>query len=186
MAYAIGVAQPVSLLVETFGTEHGRPGEASSRPCATCSTCGPAPSSRDLDLRRPIYRKTAAYGHFGRSDPDFTWEQLSRLDDFKRLGRVGLVMPPSAQLSRRLGDAAASTRIVARVVPDVTGLDKQFDYLVPDALARGRCASGRWCASACRPPRRRLGGGGRPPDPDVPAASCGRSPRSPGAARRPS
>jgi len=39
---------------------------------------------RDLDLKRPIYRKTAAYGHFGRSDAEFTWEQVSRLDQFKK------------------------------------------------------------------------------------------------------
>ena len=44
----------------------------------------PAAILRDLDLRRPIYRRTAAYGHFGRSEKDFTWERLSRLDDFKR------------------------------------------------------------------------------------------------------
>ncbi len=43
----------------------------------------PAAIIRDLDLRRPIYRKTAAYGHFGRADKEFSWEQLTRLDDFK-------------------------------------------------------------------------------------------------------
>jgi S-adenosylmethionine synthetase len=43
----------------------------------------PAAIIRDLDLRRPIYRKTAAYGHFGRNEKDFSWEQLSRLDEFK-------------------------------------------------------------------------------------------------------
>ena len=48
----------------------------------------PAAIVRDLDLKRPIYRKTAAYGHFGRDLPEFTWEQVSRLDDFK--AAVGL------------------------------------------------------------------------------------------------
>jgi S-adenosylmethionine synthetase len=48
----------------------------------------PAAIVRDLNLKRPIYKKTAAYGHFGRNDPDFTWEQLSRLADFK--AAVGL------------------------------------------------------------------------------------------------
>ena len=44
----------------------------------------PAAIIRDLDLRRPIYKRTAAYGHFGRSDKEFTWERLNRLDDVKR------------------------------------------------------------------------------------------------------
>jgi S-adenosylmethionine synthetase len=44
----------------------------------------PAAIIRDLDLRRPIYRRTAAYGHFGRNEKEFTWEHTSRLDDFKR------------------------------------------------------------------------------------------------------
>ena len=43
----------------------------------------PAAILRDLDLRRPIYKKTAAYGHFGRNDPDFTWEQTTRVDDLR-------------------------------------------------------------------------------------------------------
>jgi S-adenosylmethionine synthetase len=73
VAYAIGVARPFSVLVETFGTEHV--------PVATIEglvkehfDLRPAAILRDLDLRRPIYSKTAAYGHFGRDDHDFTWE----------------------------------------------------------------------------------------------------------------
>jgi S-adenosylmethionine synthetase len=82
VAYAIGVAQPVSLLVETFGTaavDESRI-EAAVRELFDLR---PAAIVRDLDLRRPIYRKTAAYGHFGRSEKDFTWEHTSRLDDLK-------------------------------------------------------------------------------------------------------
>jgi S-adenosylmethionine synthetase len=83
VAYAIGVARPVSIMVETFGTESVDPAEI-SRAIDAVFDLRPAAILRDLDLRRPIYRRTAAYGHFGRSDKDFTWERLSRLDDFKR------------------------------------------------------------------------------------------------------
>ena len=69
VAYAIGVAQPVSLLVETFGTEHGRPRARSSKAVREVFDLRPAAIVRDLDLRRPIYQKTAAYGHFGRDRP---------------------------------------------------------------------------------------------------------------------
>ncbi len=82
VAYAIGVAHPVSLLVETFGTEKVDPvkiGDAVHE----LFDLRPAAIIRDLDLRRPIYRKTAAYGHFGRSDKEFSWEQTPRLDDLK-------------------------------------------------------------------------------------------------------
>ena len=82
VAYAIGVARPVSLLVETFGTEQVDP-SAISRAVGEVFDLRPAAIIRDLDLRRPIYQKTAAYGHFGRSDKEFTWEKASRLEDFK-------------------------------------------------------------------------------------------------------
>jgi S-adenosylmethionine synthetase len=82
VAYAIGVAHPVSLLVETFGTEKVDPVkiEASVRELFDLR---PAAIVRDLELRRPIYKKTAAYGHFGRSEKDFTWEATPRVDDLK-------------------------------------------------------------------------------------------------------
>jgi S-adenosylmethionine synthetase len=83
VAYAIGVAHPVSLLVETFGTEQVDP-RAIEAAVREVFDLRPAAIVRDLDLRRPIYRRTAAYGHFGRSDKEFTWEALSRLEDFKR------------------------------------------------------------------------------------------------------
>ena len=83
VAYAIGVAHPVSLLVETFGTETVDPVKIASA-VSELFDLRPAAIIRDLDLRRPIYRKTAAYGHFGRSDKEFSWEQTSRLDDLKR------------------------------------------------------------------------------------------------------
>jgi S-adenosylmethionine synthetase len=83
VAYAIGVAQPVSLFVETFGTEQVDP-RAIEDAVGEVFDLRPAAIVRDLDLRRPIYRRTAAYGHFGRSDKEFTWEALTRLEDFKR------------------------------------------------------------------------------------------------------
>ncbi|HET7522895.1 MAG TPA: methionine adenosyltransferase domain-containing protein, partial [Acidimicrobiales bacterium] len=82
VAYAIGVARPVSLLVETFGTEKVDPAKIISA-VDEVFDLRPAAIIRDLELRRPIYRKTAAYGHFGRNEKDFSWEQVSKLDDFK-------------------------------------------------------------------------------------------------------
>jgi S-adenosylmethionine synthetase len=82
VAYAIGVAEPVSLLVETFGTakvEEAKIVDAVKQ----VFDLRPGAILRDLDLRRPIYQKTAAYGHFGRPDPDFTWEHTTRAADIK-------------------------------------------------------------------------------------------------------
>lgn len=82
VAYAIGMAQPISILVETFGTssiDHERIEEA----VREVFDLRPAAIVRELDLKRPIYRQTAAYGHFGRPLPQFTWEHTSKLDDFK-------------------------------------------------------------------------------------------------------
>jgi S-adenosylmethionine synthetase len=83
VAYAIGVAQPVSLLVETFGTETVDP-EKIAAAVREIFDLRPAAIIADLDLRRPIYRRTAAYGHFGRSDKEFTWEATPRVDDLRR------------------------------------------------------------------------------------------------------
>jgi S-adenosylmethionine synthetase len=83
VAYAIGVARPVSLLVETFGTENVDPIQI-GKAVDEIFDLRPAAIVRDLDLKRPIYRKTAAYGHFGRSEKDFTWEETLRVDDLKQ------------------------------------------------------------------------------------------------------
>ena len=83
VAYAIGVARPVSIMVETFGTEAVDPLKI-AKMANEVFDLRPAAIIRDLDLRKPIYRRTAAYGHFGRSEKEFTWERLSRLDDVKR------------------------------------------------------------------------------------------------------
>ena len=78
VAYAIGTAHPVSLMVETFGTASRRPRARRRRPSGRSSTSGPAAIIRDLDLARPIYGETAAYGHFGRKE--FPWEATDRVD----------------------------------------------------------------------------------------------------------
>ena len=82
LAYAIGVAHPVSVLVDSYGT-----GIVSDEQLAAlvsrCFDLRPAAIIRYLDLRRPIYRATAAYGHFGRTDLDLPWERLNRVDELK-------------------------------------------------------------------------------------------------------
>jgi S-adenosylmethionine synthetase len=87
LAYAIGVAHPLSVLVETFGTEHTDV-EAIERAVLSTFDLRPGAIIRDLDLRRPIYRKTAAYGHFGRADADFTWERTDRVAQLKAAAGV--------------------------------------------------------------------------------------------------
>ncbi|HVC15591.1 MAG TPA: methionine adenosyltransferase [Acidimicrobiales bacterium] len=83
VAYAIGVARPVSLSLDTFGTEAVDP-ERIVGAIAELFDLRPAAIIRDLDLRRPIYRRTASYGHFGRSDKEFTWEQTPKVDELRR------------------------------------------------------------------------------------------------------
>jgi S-adenosylmethionine synthetase len=88
VAYAIGMARPFSLLVDTFGTEKVSRATITRlvqenfdlRPAAICD---------DLDLRRPRYRVTAAYGHFGRSEPEFTWERTDKAETLRRQAGLG-------------------------------------------------------------------------------------------------
>jgi S-adenosylmethionine synthetase len=82
VAYAIGKAKPVSLFVETFGTETV-PVDRIEKAINEVFDLRPAAIIRDLDLLRPIYQQTAAYGHFGRELPDFTWERTDRTADLK-------------------------------------------------------------------------------------------------------
>ncbi len=80
LAYAIGVSHPLSIMVDTFGTgrvEEDKLVQAVNK----VFDLRPGAIIRDLDLRRPIFQKTAAYGHFGREDPDFTWERTDRVDE---------------------------------------------------------------------------------------------------------
>ncbi|MFC5280385.1 methionine adenosyltransferase [Arcanobacterium canis] len=80
VAYAIGRAHPVSVRVETFGTEKADPQRIAAA-VNKVFDLRPAAIIRDLDLLRPIYKATAAYGHFGRDDADFTWERTDRVKD---------------------------------------------------------------------------------------------------------
>jgi len=89
VAYAIGKAEPVGLFVETFGTEQVAP-EVIRRAIGEVFDLRPAAIIRDLDLLRPVYRQTAAYGHFGRPLPDFTWERADRAGALRSaVGRAG-------------------------------------------------------------------------------------------------
>ena len=82
LAYAIGVSHPLSIMVDTFGT--GRvPDEKITHAIQEVFDLRPGAIIRDLRLRRPIFEKTAAYGHFGREDPDFTWEKTDRADGLR-------------------------------------------------------------------------------------------------------
>jgi S-adenosylmethionine synthetase len=90
VAYAIGVARPMSILVETFGTE-AVPVAKIEELVQEHFDLRPAAILRDLDLRRPIYAKTAAYGHFGRDDGDFTWERTDKADTLRVA--AGLAQP---------------------------------------------------------------------------------------------
>ena len=83
MSYAIGVAQPTSVMVDTFGT-----GKVSDEKLVDIVRenfdLRPAGIIKMLDLRRPIYRQTAAYGHFGRNDLDLPWEKLDKAEALKK------------------------------------------------------------------------------------------------------
>ena len=84
VAYAIGVAHPMSVLVDCFGTEAAGLTQARIEELVRAHfDLRPAAILRDLDLQRPIYRKTAAYGHFGRDDRDFTWERTDRAPELR-------------------------------------------------------------------------------------------------------
>lgn len=90
LAYAIGYPEPVAVYVDTFGTASGTRADGSRLTDEDLTTIvravfplSPGEIISHLQLRRPIYRKTAAYGHFGRNDPDFTWEKLDKVEEIK-------------------------------------------------------------------------------------------------------
>jgi S-adenosylmethionine synthetase len=92
VAYAIGVAHPLSVLVDTFGTE-AIPVPRIEELIDEHFDLRPAAILRDLDLRRPIYAKTAAYGHFGREEGDFTWERADRADALREAAGLAAALP---------------------------------------------------------------------------------------------
>ena len=87
-AYAIGVAEPVSMLVDTFGTGVVADEKLTKAVLATFDA-RPGLLVQELDLRRPIFRKTAAYGHFGREEPEFTWEKTPLVEQLKSHAHAG-------------------------------------------------------------------------------------------------
>jgi len=84
IAYAIGYAEPVSVLVHTYGTSQV-PNDKLIQAVREVFPLKPALLIRELDLLRPIYRKTAAYGHFGRNEPEFTWEKINKVEALKKV-----------------------------------------------------------------------------------------------------
>jgi S-adenosylmethionine synthetase len=82
VAYAIGVARPVSVMVETFGTAEIDPAKLPAL-VHEHFDLRPAAIIENLQLRRPIFRRTAAYGHFGRSEPTFTWERTEQAGELR-------------------------------------------------------------------------------------------------------
>src|SRR5438067_8633595 len=88
LAYAIGVAEPVSVMAETFGTA-AIPEEKITALIREFFALTPKAIIETLDLRRPIYKATAAYGHFGRSGPGFTWERTDRADALRKAAGLG-------------------------------------------------------------------------------------------------
>ena len=87
VAYAIGKAAPVGLFIETFGTEAVDPAKIQIA-IEEVFDLRPAAIIRDLDLLRPIYAPTAAYGHFGRTDLDLPWERTDRVDALRSAARI--------------------------------------------------------------------------------------------------
>jgi S-adenosylmethionine synthetase len=86
VAYAIGKAEPVGLFIDTFNTETEDVAKIEDAVLQVFDL-RPAAIIRDLDLKRPIYAQTAAYGHFGRELPDFTWERTDRAEQLAKLVR---------------------------------------------------------------------------------------------------
>ena len=111
LAYAIGVARPVSMLVETFGTG-AMPDDDLGKALLKFFDARPGIIIGDLDLRRPIFRKTAAYGHFGREDRDFTWEQTPRADELRAF--CGLAGKAPHKVANKNGTAKKAGKTTAK------------------------------------------------------------------------
>jgi S-adenosylmethionine synthetase len=95
VAYAIGVAHPVSVMVETFGTEKIERAKIVELVGETFDL-RPGAFREYLNLHRPIYQKTAAYGHFGRDDHDFTWEKTDKADTLRQAAGLEQAAPAGA------------------------------------------------------------------------------------------
>ncbi len=124
LAYCIGVREPVSIMVNTFGTARVSE-ESLEGAIPRVFDLTPVGIIRDLKLRRPIYRKTAAYGHFGRNEGGFTWEELDKVDALKRA-----LAHPGGKRSRR-GAKRKSHSGTLHLMPDRDGLLKDLPTLRP-------------------------------------------------------
>ena len=101
LAYAIGVAEPVSVMVDAFGTSVV-PQERITALVRDHFSLTPKGIIETLDLRRPIYKATAAYGHFGRTGPGFTWERTDRADALRKAGGLGARTAATAEVGARV------------------------------------------------------------------------------------
>ncbi len=111
LAYAIGVAEPVSLLVHTFGTiAAGLSEDRLAEIVRAHFDCRPGALIRELDLLRPIYRATAAYGHFGRADGEFTWERTNKADALRAASRAAGSTARSSNGSKTAASKPAKRR----------------------------------------------------------------------------
>jgi S-adenosylmethionine synthetase len=109
LAYAIGVAKPVSLYVQTFGTGIIPDGEISKLVDANFDA-RPSALIRELDLRRPIYRKTASYGHFGRTEAEFSWEKTDKAEALKAGASKGITVAGNGATKTVTKAAAAKVK----------------------------------------------------------------------------
>jgi S-adenosylmethionine synthetase len=107
LAYAIGVAHPVSVLVQTFGTGV-LPDDRLSAIVQNSFDARAGALVRELDLRRPIFRKTAAYGHFGRNDAEFTWERTDKAEALRDAASSAGVAAKPARTGKKAGKKGAS------------------------------------------------------------------------------
>jgi S-adenosylmethionine synthetase len=113
-AYAIGVAEPVSMLVDTFGTGLV-PDDNLTKAVLATFDARPGMLTRELDLRRPIFRKTAAYGHFGREEAEFTWEKTPLVEKLKSHASAGTaVVVSNGKHGNGNGKAKSKAATVAR------------------------------------------------------------------------
>ena len=135
VAYAIGTARPVGLWVETFGTETVDPGRIAERRSSEVFDLRPSAIITALDLRRPIYRSTASYGHFGRELPEFTWERTDRAEELKSGRAIAEYCRPA--LSRECVSTAPCRTSTG---PSTTRFPARSPTSSPWALACG-CAS---------------------------------------------
>jgi S-adenosylmethionine synthetase len=112
-AYAIGVAEPVSMLVDTFGTGIVADDQLTKAVLATFDA-RPGMLTRELDLRRPIFRQTAAYGHFGRENADFTWEKTPHVEKLKSHALAGSVHAVNGKVNGNGAGKGKKASAVAR------------------------------------------------------------------------